>query len=165
MSLLDLTGVKENETFDPLPAGQYRTIVESAQVKELKNGNGEQVEVTFKVLEPARYESRRLWGRFTIYRGDADFNQAGEPVNGAAKNQQIGQGQLKSLMKRGGHKNPDLLESVEELFGLQTITTVTRKTDDYGEKNEVKGFKEVTENNKVTTAPESKTGNQPDIPF
>ena len=165
MSLVDLSKVKESDSFEALPGGQYRTIVEKAEVKETKAGTGEYIETTFKVLEPAQFESRKLWGRFNIYMGNAQYDNKGEPANGAAKAEQVGKRQLKQLLKMGKHPSPDKLETVEELIGLQTITTIKKVTDDWGTKNEITYFNEVKkEETPATALNESKT-TQSDIPF
>jgi hypothetical protein len=59
---------------------------------------------------------------------------------------QIGLGQLKGMMKAFGHKNPNRLESTEELLGLKGQVTVKTVDDGgaYGPQVRVRGYKPIS---------------------
>jgi hypothetical protein len=123
---LNLEGVQENS---PIPDGVYPVILNSAEVAPTKAG-GSMIKVQLKIQEGAPHAGRVLFDQFNI-------------ENANPKAAQIGLGQLKTMMKAFGHKNPNMLKSSEELIGLKGIVAV-KVVDDggsYGPQTRVRAYK------------------------
>ena len=132
--MLDLTNATE-QTFEVLPAGMYLVRCTVAKIKPTKSGDGEYIEVELTVSE-GEAEGRKLFHRFNIN-------------NPNAKAQEIGLGQLKSYLTKSGHADPNKLETVGQLEGLQCVAQVVIRNDPgYGPQNDIKYFKSVEESEK-----------------
>lgn len=125
MSLnLDLSTAQEPNSV--LPAGRYACIVEDAKVKTTKTG-GEMISAQFKVLD-GTFKGRVVFSNYNI-------------KNANALAVQIGLGELRAMMRAGGHPNPNRLESTTELVGLKlTVVTKVESDPQYGENTRVKGY-------------------------
>lgn len=145
---LDLTNVAENG--GTIPAGRYTCVVEDAKVVATKSGTGEMVKVQLKVCDQGAYFGRNLFDQFNIR------NSNPQAVT-------IGLSQLKGLMKAGGHKNINRLESASELVGLKVVAVTKVESDpQYGENTRVKNYAPV---GGVTTSPAAAAGAKAANPF
>lgn len=130
---LDLTETQET-SFDPIPAGKYRLQIQEATLHDTQAGTGQYIKTTFMVVE-GQCEGRKIFHNFNI-------------VNPNEKAQQIGLGQLKSLLVKSG-RTSFKLGSPEDLAGICVWASVGIKTStEYNDQNVVKSF---------VTAPESGT--------
>lgn len=127
MSLVDLTNVSVSNEFDPLPAGKYSVVCESAAVKETKAGTGEYINVKFSVTD-GDHKDRKV---FTMY----------NLKNPNPKAVEIGLGQLKRFMEAAGEDNLNLSRA-SDLEGLRCDVKLSIKTDSYGDKNNITSYKE-----------------------
>jgi hypothetical protein len=145
MFKVDLTNVKEQLGFEPIPQGEYVVMAEEAQVKSTKSGGGEYIHVKFTVLSGA-YEGRKLFEMFNI-------------KNENVKAVEIGLSKLKSFLVCAGVQNM-VLDDVAKLEGKTVIAVVKNKTDSYGEKNTIQAFKKPSLDSLVSTATKNS-----EIPF
>ncbi len=125
MSLgLNLEGVTEQGL--PVPDGNYNVIVEKAEVKDTRSG-GKLIAVQLSVMDGPQ-ANRKIFNQFNM-------------ENANAQAVQIGLGQLKGMMKAFGHKNPNRLESTDELVGLKGVVRVKVEEDPgYGPQARIKGY-------------------------
>lgn len=61
----DATQVEPQESFDPIPAGEYNVLIEDSEMKPTKSGNGEYLQITFSVLD-GQYNGRKIWDRLNL---------------------------------------------------------------------------------------------------
>lgn len=129
---LNLTGVETQEVLEAIPAGSYEVMVKNTQIKMTKSDRAMLV-VDFEVVS-GMYAKRHVFENFVL----------GEPVAMI---------RLKTLAAFSGHPHPDNLANSEELHGRKCTIVVTVKTDDYGIKNSIKGFKKPESTAPALTAP------------
>ena len=130
MSLLNTTfNVTElpesNNNFDPLPAGWYQVNIKGAELKDTKAGTGQYIAVQYDVLGPT-HQGRVVFGNLNIR-------------NPNPKAEEIGHQQLGELMRSIGL--PSLQDTDQLIGGSLSIKLSIRKSEEYGDSNDVKGFK------------------------
>lgn len=124
MVLVDLTNVQSQG--DTVPAGKYPVSVSKAELADTRSG-GKMIKVQFKILEGPQ-ENRVVFNQFNIQ-------------NASPEAQKIGLGQLKQMMIKFGHQNPNQLASVTELIGLKGQISVKIDDDDaYGPQARVTSY-------------------------
>jgi hypothetical protein len=122
---LDLTNATEQGT--PIPDGTYACRVQKAEVVVTKAG-GQMIKVELRIQEGQPQGGRVIFDQFNI-------------KNANPQAVQIGLGQLKGLLKAGGHANPNMLKSCEEIVGLKVfVRTKTEQDEGYGPQVRVKGY-------------------------
>lgn len=57
--------VEPNESFDPIPAGEYLCIITSSEEKPTKSGNGSYLELEFEVID-GPFKGRKLCDRLNL---------------------------------------------------------------------------------------------------
>lgn len=57
--------VEPNESFDPIPAGEYLCIITASETKPTKSGNGSFLELEFEVID-GPHKGRKLWDRLNL---------------------------------------------------------------------------------------------------
>jgi hypothetical protein len=140
----DPTTVEPNDTFEPLPAGNYSVEVIESSLDPTKNGLGELLKLTLRVID-GDYENRRVWGHITI-----------RHQNEVA--QRIGQQLLGALCNAAG-VGP--IEDTEDLHGIPIqakIIIEADKTGQYGPRNVVRGFAPIQHRAPAAAAPAVKAG-------
>jgi hypothetical protein len=130
MSLLNTTfNVTElpesNNNFDPLPAGWYQVNIKGAELKDTKAGTGQYIAVQYDVTGPT-HQGRVVFGNINIR-------------NPNPKAEEIGHQQLGELMRSIGL--PSLQDTDQLIGGSLSIKLSIRKSEEYGDSNDVKGFK------------------------
>lgn len=121
---LDLTNTPEPKGFSPIEPGQYTVVVDEAEVKETKAGNGSYINVKFKIDGT----NRSIFHSFNIRNPN---QQAVE----------IGLGQLKAFLKCAGWTDLKLSD-VGMLLGCRADAVVKIKNDPtYGEKSVISYFR------------------------
>ena len=112
---IDLSDVSESGL---PPAGNYTAVVEDAVIKDTKAGTGQYLNVRWKIVGGDHAGS----SFFSMY----NFK------NPNPKAEQIGKGQLKTIMRLAGKDptkvNPSLLQ------GCRVGVTIAIENDDYGDK-------------------------------
>jgi len=118
----DSNSVEPPDSFDVLPPDDYTVVVEKAEVKTTKRGDGHRLEVCFQIVE-GQYAKRKLWSNLNI-------------DNPSEVAQRIGQSQLAGLCKAVGLA---VIRDENELLGKTCIARVKVKDDS----NEIRAYKAV----------------------
>lgn len=115
----------EGQNFEPIPAGWYSVTVTGAEVKETKAGTGQYIAVRYDVTGPT-HEGRVIFGNLNIR-------------NPNPKAEEIGRQQLGDLMRAIGLAS--VTDTDQLIGGRCQIKVAIQKSEEYGDKNEVKGYK------------------------
>lgn len=116
-----------NGDFQPLPAGWYTATVTSAEVRETKAGTGSYIAVRYDITGPS-HEGRVVFGNLNI-------------SNPNPKAEEIGRQQLGDLMRAIGLES--VTDSDQLIGGNCQIKLAIRKSEEYGDNNDVKGWKAI----------------------
>lgn len=111
--------------FEPLPAGWYQATVTGAELKKTKAGTGEYIAIRYDILGPT-HQGRVIFGNLNI----ANPNQEAE---------KIGRQQLRKLMVAIGLNS--VSDTDQLINGNLSIKLDVKHDEQYGDKNEVRGFK------------------------
>jgi len=126
---------KSERSFDPLPAGWYNVTISGADLKQTKAGTGEYIAVRYDVAGPT-HAGRVVFGNLNI-----------KNPNPTAES--IGRQQLGELMRAAGFAK---VEDTDQLIGGQLqIKLDIRKSEQYGDSNDVKGFKSLASGSAMPT--------------
>jgi hypothetical protein len=122
----DAQTVEPNDSFDPIPNGDYLCIITASEMKPTKSGDGAYLELELEVLD-GPYKGRKLWDRLNL-------NNANETTVKIAK------GALSAICRAVGVLQP---KDSCELHDLPMLVKVAcKKRDDTDElTNVVKGYK------------------------
>lgn len=122
----DAQTVEPNDSFDPLPNGDYLCIITASEMKPTKAGDGAYLELEMQVLE-GQYQGRKLWDRLNL-------NNANDTTVKIAK------GTLSAICRAVGVLQP---KDSCELHDLPMLVKVAcKKRDDTDElTNAVKSYK------------------------
>ena|SRR6056297_3349404 len=116
----------ESTSYDPIPAGWYNAVINSAEVKDAKSG-GKYINVRYDVTGPS-HEGRVVFGMITIQ-------------NQSQKAEEIGRQQLGDMM---GALGLATLKDTDQLVGGRlAIKVKIQKSEEYGDQNRVSGWKAV----------------------
>ena len=123
----DAQTVEPNDSFDPIPNGDYLCIITASEMKPTKAGDGAYLELELQVIE-GPYQGRKLWDRLNL-------NNANETTVKIAK------GTLSAICRAVGVLQPT--DSCE-LHDLPLVAKVAcRKRDDTEElTNVIKSYKQ-----------------------
>ena len=61
----DAQTVEPNDSFDPIPNGDYLCIITASEEKATKSGNGSYLELEFEVID-GPFKGRKLWDRLNL---------------------------------------------------------------------------------------------------
>ena len=122
----DAQSVEPNDSFDPLPNGDYLCIIISSEMKPTKSGDGAYLELELQVIA-GPYTGRKLWDRLNL-------NNSNETTV------RIARGALSSICRAVGILQP---QDSCELHDLPLpVKVACKKRDDTDEMtNVVKGYK------------------------
>jgi hypothetical protein len=123
--------------FEPLPAGWYSVTIAGAELKKTKAGTGEYIAIRYDILGPT-HQGRVVFGNLNI----ANPNQQAE---------EIGRKQLGELMRAIGLAK--VTDTDQLIGGNLQIKLDIKRDEQYGEKNEVRGFKAVSGGSLPSVAP------------
>ena len=112
---------------EPVPAGWYNVKIHGAELKNTKAGTGQYISVRYDVIGPT-HQGRVVFGNINI-------------KNPNPKAEEIGRQQLGDLMRSIGLAR---VTDTDQLIGGQLkIKVDVRKDDQYGDSNEVRGYKAI----------------------
>lgn len=120
------SGQEESVSFDVLPPGWYRALVDSIEECETSSGTGKYVKVEMQVTEEP-YSGRKLFFNFNMQ-------------NESEKAQKIGRGQFKAFAEAG---DVPVLRSVDDLqnfVGRPMVVKVKIRKDKSGQYNDQNDF-------------------------
>jgi hypothetical protein len=132
MAFLDQTFSDENmpvsdKSYEPLPAGWYTASITGAELKNTKAGTGQYISVRYDITGPT-HMGRVVFANLNIRNPN--------PVA-----EEIGRQQLGEVMRAIGLAK---VADTDELIGGQLSIKIAIKTSEqYGDQNEVKGFKAI----------------------
>jgi hypothetical protein len=113
--------------YSPLPAGDYQVRIVETSINSTKSGTGQYIKLRMDVTGPS-HEGRVLFTNLNI-------------KNDSQKAEEIGRQQLGAVMRAIG------LESIQDtdqlVGGAMTVKVTIRKSEEYGDQNEVKAFKAI----------------------
>lgn len=113
------------QSSDPIPAGWYTAIITESEVKDTKAGNGKYIKLRFDVVGPT-HQGRVVFTNLNIR-------------NQNPKAEEIGHQKLGQLMAATGIES---LSDTDQFIGQTAAIKVSiRKSDEYGDQNEVKAYK------------------------
>ena len=116
---------KSERNFEPLPAGWYTATIGGAEVKATKAGTGEYIAVRYDITGPS-HQGRVVFGNLNI----KNANPTAEA---------IGYQQMGELMRAIGLPR---IDDTDQLVGGQLqVKLDVRKSEQYGDSNDVKAFK------------------------
>lgn len=114
-------------SFDPLPAGWYTATMAGAELKSTKAGTGQYIAVRYDIIGPT-HQGRVMFGNLNIR-------------NQSPKAEEIGRQQLGDICRAIGLAK---VSDTDQLIGHSLMIKLSiEKSDQYGDKNEVKGFKPI----------------------
>ena len=130
---------QSENNFEPLPAGWYTAHITGAELKDTKAGNGQYISVRYDITGPS-HEGRVVFGNINIR-------------NPNPKAEEIGHQQLGELMRAIGLSK---VTDTDQLVGGQcSIKLKVRKSEEYGDNNDVAGFKSTVGSQAPSAAPTS----------
>lgn len=116
-----------SNSYEPLPAGWYTATITGAELKSTKAGTGQYIAIRYDIIGPT-HQGRIVFGNLNIR-------------NPNATAEEIGRQQLGEVMRAIGLAK---VQDTDELIGGQlSIKVSIRSSDQYGDQNEVKGFKAI----------------------
>ena len=111
--------------FEPLPAGWYTASITGAEIKNTKAGTGQYIAVKYTITGPS-FQGRIVFGNLNI-------------KNPNVKAEEIGRQQLGEIMRA---INLAKVTDTDQLIGGNLgIKLDVKRSEEYGDSNEVKGFK------------------------
>lgn len=132
-----------------IPAGNYLAHIIESDLVDTRSGNGKMLKLTWEILD-GPLAKRRVWENLNI-------------VNQNAQAQQIAERSLKRICDAVGYAG--VLTDSEHLHFKPCVITVTVRppSGDYGEQNEVKGYKPANAGTgpAPTSAPAQATASKP----
>lgn len=113
--------------YDPLPEGEYLLRVETADIKDTKDGTGMYIKVMFDVLGPS-HQGRKIFTNFNIR-------------NSSSVAESIGKQQLKNLVVAGHVQEP--LRDSDQLIGatVRGKVTIRPAENGYEAQNNIKSYR------------------------
>jgi hypothetical protein len=116
-----------DKSYEPLPAGWYTASITGAELKNTKAGTGQYIAIRYDIIGPT-HQGRIVFGNLNIR-------------NPNPKAEEIGRQQLGEVMRAIGIAK---VQDTDELIGGQlSIKVDIRSSEQYGDQNEVKGFKAI----------------------
>ena len=129
MAFLDQTfsvdTLPKGNSYDPLPAGWYSAVIATAEVKKTSAGTGSYIGVRYNITGPT-HQGRAVFGNLNI-------------KNPNPKAEEIGRQQLGEIMRAIGLNQ--VTDTDQLIGGRLEIKLTIRKDEQYGDGNDVKGFK------------------------
>jgi hypothetical protein len=114
-----------DRNFEPLPAGWYSAVVNGAEIKVTKAGTGKYISVRYDIVGPT-HQGRVVFGNLNI-------------KNPNPTAEKIGREQLGEIMRAIGLAT---VQDTDQLIGGQLMIKLEiRESEQYGNSNDVKGFK------------------------
>ena len=116
---------KSERSYEPIPAGWYTVSITAAELKSTKAATGQYIAVRYDIIAPT-HQGRVVFGNLNIFNPNPEAEK-------------IGRQQLGELMAAAGIAT---LDDTDLLIGKQLqIKLKIRKSDQYGDSNDVDGYK------------------------
>lgn len=119
--------IPESTGTDPVPAGWYSVSITEANLQTTKAGTGQYIKIRYDITGPT-HQGRVVFGNLNIR-------------NANPKAEEIGRQQLGDLMRAIGLQS---VSDTDQLIGGHCqVKLAIRKSDEYGDQNEVKSWRAV----------------------
>lgn len=112
-------------SFDVLPAGEYEAVIVNSEMKATKDGLGKYLNLEIQILN-GPYQNRKVFDKLNL-------------VNNNAQAVQIARGTLSAICRAVNVMTPK--DSSELHSRPLRIKVTVKKSDEFGEQNEVKAYK------------------------
>ena len=125
----DVSSLPQGNTgdFSPLPPGWYSATMAAAEIKATKTGTGQYIAIRYDIIGPT-HQGRVVFGNLNIR-------------NQSPKAEEIGRQQLGDICRAIGVAK---VSDTDQLIGNSLMIKLDiEKSDQYGDKNQVKGFKPI----------------------
>jgi hypothetical protein len=114
-------------SYDPLPPGWYTATMAAAEIKATKTGTGQYIAIRYDITGPT-HQGRVVFGNLNIR-------------NQSPKAEEIGRQQLGDICRAIGLAK---VSDTDQLIGNSLMIKLdVEKSEQYGDKNQVKGFKPI----------------------
>jgi len=114
-------------SYDPLPPGWYSATMTAAEIKTTKTGTGQYIALRYDITGPT-HQGRVVFGNLNIR-------------NASPKAEEIGRQQLGDICRAIGLAK---VSDTDQLIGNSLMIKLDiEKSEQYGDKNQVKGFKPI----------------------
>jgi hypothetical protein len=117
-----------DRNFEPLPAGWYTATISDAQIVPTKMGNGKYIKIRYDISGPT-HQGRVVFGNLNVR-------------NPNPKAEEIGRQQVGEIMRAIGLTS--LKDTDQMIGGNLSIKLDIRISEQYGNSNEVRGFKSLS---------------------
>lgn len=124
----DLPASQNIGEFTPLPEGWYDANIAGAELKTTKAGNGQYISIQYSIIGPT-HQGRVVFGNLNIR-------------NPNPKAEEIGRQQLGDLMRAIGLAS--VSDTDQLIGGMLSIKLKIRKSDQYGDSNDISSYKALT---------------------
>lgn len=132
MAFLDQTYHTDNlpkgNSYEPIPAGWYTAEITKAEVKPTTAGSGSYIAVRYDITGPT-HQGRVVFGNLNI-------------KNPNPKAEEIGRQQLGEIMRAIGLTQ--VTDTDQLIGGRLEIKLTIKKDEQYGDGNDIKGFKGIS---------------------
>ena len=133
----NVTDLPQGTNYEVLPEGWYSSTISGAEIKSTKAGNGQYIAVQYSITGPT-HQGRVVFGNLNI-------------KNPSAKAEEIGRQQLGDLMRAIGLSS---VSDTDQLIGGQlNIKLTINKSEQYGDRNDVSGYKALSGGVSFATKP------------
>jgi hypothetical protein len=126
-----------NGNFDPLPAGWYTATISQSELTDTKAGTGQYIKLRYDITGPT-HQGRVVFGNLNI-------------KNPNPKAEEIGRQQLGDIMRAIGLAK--VTDTDQLIGGSLSIKLEIKRSEQYGDGNEVKGFKSATSASAASFSP------------
>lgn len=128
----------QGNSYEVLPEGWYTATITKADIQATKDGTGQYIKVRYDITGPT-HQGRVVFGNLNIR-------------NASVKAEEIGRQQLGELMRSIGLTK---VSDTDQLIGgnLSIKVAIRPASGQYGESNEIKGFKAIGGSAPAASAP------------
>ena len=128
----------QGNSYEVLPEGWYTATITKADIQATKDGTGQYIKVRYDITGPT-HQGRVVFGNLNIR-------------NASVKAEEIGRQQLGELMRSIGLSK---VSDTDQLIGgnLSIKVAIRPASGQYGESNEIKGFKAIGGSAPAASAP------------
>lgn len=121
--------VKPQEDFEVLPPGKYPVLIEAAEIKQTKAGNGHYLKLTMSIIE-GPYRNRKIWDQINIQNPSKECVEIG----------------LRSLSAIGRALGLSAIKDTSQLLDKTCVAHVKVK----GEQNQVRTYSALSQGPPIT---------------
>lgn len=129
----------QGNSYDAIPAGWYSAVIAAAEIKQTNAGTGSFIAVRYNITGPT-HQGRAVFGNLNI-------------KNPTPKAEEIGRQQLGEIMRSIGLSQ--VTDTDQLIGGRLEIKLTIRKDEQYGDSNDIKGFRALNGSTMPGSIPQS----------